>query len=65
VSLTGATLETNGGTGGPDGAFFHCGGNMGGAGSTDLSKPGTDGINCVAGSPGGGGGYGRISITTR
>jgi hypothetical protein len=65
VVTTAATLEANGGTGGPDGAFFHCGGNAGGAGSTDASKPGTNGINCVAGTPGGGGGYGRISVTVR
>jgi hypothetical protein len=62
VSRSGATLSVNGGSGGPDGAFFHCGGTVGGMGSTDPAKPGANGVSCVAGSSGGGGGYGLISV---
>jgi len=62
VSRSGATLTVSGGSGGPDGAFFHCGDTVGGMGSTDPAKPGADGVSCVAGSSGGGGGYGRVSV---
>jgi hypothetical protein len=65
VTHAGAVIEAKGGAGGPDGSFFHCGGTAGGAGSTSASSNGTKGVDCVAGSPGGGGGYGRISIANR
>lgn len=65
VSNAGATIRAAGGDGGPDGDFFHCGGKSGGAGSTDPAQGGRDGTDCVAGSPGGGGGYGRTSVVNQ
>ena len=58
-----ATIEANGGTGGPDGSSFHCGGNTNG--STSSSRAGSNGRDCLGGSPGGGGGYGRVQTLDR
>jgi hypothetical protein len=60
---TGSTLQANGGNGGGDGSYFHC--SNGPSGSTSASNPGGNGQNCVGGSPGGGGGYGRIVTLDR
>jgi hypothetical protein len=60
-----AILQVNGGNGGPDGDYFHCGGNTGAQGSTSASNPGDDGRDCSGGSPGGGGGYGRVEAFDR
>jgi hypothetical protein len=58
-----ATLEANGGSGGPDGDYFHCGGSSNG--STSANRAGSNGQDCVGGSPGGGGGYGRVQTLDR
>jgi hypothetical protein len=63
LTTTGATITANGGAGGPDGGYFHC--SNGTAGSTSPTSPGGNGKNCVGGSPGGGGGYGRIQLLDR
>jgi hypothetical protein len=63
LNTTGSTLRANGGAGGPDGGYFHC--SAGPTGSTSSSNPGSDGQNCSGGSPGGGGGYGRIQTLDR
>jgi hypothetical protein len=72
ILLEGATLEVsvgaleaNGGSGGTDGDYFHCGGNAGASGSTNASRAGSNGQDCVGGSPGGGGGYGRVQTLDR
>jgi len=66
LATSGATLQANGGAGGPGGKYFQCGsGSTGAAGSTSASNAGSDGQDCVGGSPGGGGGYGRIQTLDR
>jgi hypothetical protein len=62
VVTTGATLQVNGGNGGGDGSNVHCA--DGTPGSTIASLAGADGKDCVGGSPGGGGGYGRMRTVT-
>ena len=58
--------EANGGNGGPDGSSFHCGpNNTGASGSTSPSNAGRDAQDCIGGTPGGGGGYGRIKTLDR
>jgi len=68
LMTTGATLQVNGGDGGNNGAYagiFDCGEEAGGVGATSAITPGGDGIDCQGGSPGGGGGYGRVLTMDR
>jgi hypothetical protein len=68
VITSGATLEVNGGDGGSNGAFagiYSCGAHAGGSGARSASEAARDGVDCQGGSPGGGGGYGRVQILER
>jgi hypothetical protein len=63
LDTAGSTVQANGGDGGGDGDYFGC--SNGTNGSNSASNPGSNGENCVGGSPGGGGGYGRILTIDR
>jgi hypothetical protein len=68
VQVDASSLQVTGGRGGANGrsaGVFPCGGTSGGTPSTTASSPGTDGIDCQGGSPGGGGGFGRAKILVR
>jgi hypothetical protein len=66
LAMSGATLQANGGAGGPGGGYFQCGSKSTGAtGATSASDEGHDAPSCVGGSPGGGGGYDRIQTLDR
>jgi hypothetical protein len=67
LDTSGSTLQLNGGSGGRNGrysGFYSCGDSSGGAGSTSSSSNGGNSVSCEAGSPGGGGGYGRLRTLT-
>lgn len=65
VDIAGATLSARGGQGGANGTYasiYRCGGTPGGSGAAAPNQSGTMGANCQGGSPGGGGGYGRVVV---
>jgi len=65
VDTSGASLQASGGAGGRNGeysGYFSCGGTNGAAGSSSASSAGGDSISCQAGTPGAGGGFGRIRV---
>jgi hypothetical protein len=68
LTTSGATIQASGGNGGANGTYdgiYSCGGTSGGSGSSSASNAGGNGSSCQAGSPGGGGGYGRIRTLDR